>query len=192
MHSSHGNLEEACLCTPGFSDIDFAGPLSLWWLLWIRSPRNMHVDMHAIRGSLWILWYLSVDPRNCFRVRDPEEHILYPAAGLLQIMWMPVMSWARESYCVSELCKILMCLLSPFRGSSQKMLHHLGLVPFFTAVPKRKCLGFSVFTGSRACCNLAIFFGVVTTLQCKNPSVLCGSSADFICTSGTPIDLTHF
>ena len=190
MHSSHGNLEEAYLYTPGFSDIDFAGPLSLWWLLWIRSPRNMHVDMWfgGLYGSsdtcLWILGTLCV----C----NPEEHILYLVAGLLQIMWMLVMSWARESYCVSELCKILMCLLSPFRGSSQKMLHHLGLAPFFTAVPKRKCLGFSVFTGSRACCNLAIFSGVVTTLQCKDPSVLCGSSADFICTSGTPIDLTHF
>ena len=62
VHSSHGDLEEACLCTPGFSDIDFAGPLSLWWLLWIPSPRNMHVDMHAIWGlygssdtCLWIL-----------------------------------------------------------------------------------------------------------------------------------------
>ena len=53
---------------------------------------------------------------------------------------MLVMSWARESYCVSELCKILMCLLSPFRGSGQKMLHHLWTGTFLHSSPQKEML----------------------------------------------------
>lgn len=132
VHSKSWKPWRGLLCTPGFSDIDFSGPVSLWWLLWILSPRNMHADVHAIWGSLWILWYLSVDPRNFVCVCDAEEHVLYPAAGLLQIMWMPVMSLARESYCVSEFCKILMCLLSPFKRTSQKMLHRIWTGTFLS------------------------------------------------------------
>ena len=103
---------------------------------------------------LWILGTFSC-------VCDPEEHILYPAAGLLHFMWMPIMSWAREFIvCLSSVKFSCVCKLLQ-RDQSEDVALHLDGYLSFIPVTKRKCLGLSVFIGSHACCNLAVFFGVV-------------------------------